>query len=754
MSASLMAHYPVIKVSPSFTRDSVSPTAAVVGDVNGDGLNDLLVCYAVASACSIFFGKRETGLTDVTVGVGLLGSASSFFGYAAGGAGDLNGDGYADMIVSALTGRVCYVLYGRASWTRELRVGEFETGVDGYRVVADSSTTLTGLSVGGVGDMNGDGKVDVAMSVQRGGMFIVYVIWGKGMGVGDVMLSEVGNGVQGIRIIGEQGYYTGLSISGGGDVNDDGEADLIIGAVPLAMGSASQRSYVIFGSNSSSSAMEDVQLGVEALESKGEGVVIEGGGFLVSSVGDVNDDGIDDVMVTVVDDYIGRGNTYIVPYPKKITSPPSLLPSSAPSSSPSLQPTSSPSTSMPSNPPSRSISPSFEFEMNVTMKPTMTPSRRPSRLPSKRPSLKPSVPPTKSPSQTPSVAPSKWRSPSMVPSKSPSFLPTWQPTRFEGPTRAPSMTLLLLPWSEYVVRLVNMTSSSKTGGVVYGVEGLNEIFEISSLSVDGKRMSGWSGRIIISVVGSGSVSGGGTKRGRKVYVIYPKDVSEVVNRIVLEDFDRSSDIIDLSHYSQIESISDLVYFSGPLSLFLVDGQSIEFPTHMEFDLSEENFVFGGSSLTSSSSEGEGSSSIMGGIWSSLKDISILTPMIVVLVFLMSPFFLSFLYKRKEVDNNFRGKMVLTKEMESIGDQNIADGIGTSPSKARRVTFEEVFGSESGRNGSSVNGSESMSSQASSSSSSVPLGKKDEIEQDNESDNKYSSSNSSYGDFDSFSSVLI
>ncbi len=60
------------------------------------------------------------------------------------------------------------------------------------------------------------------------------------------------------------------------------------------------------------------------------------------------------------------------------------------------------------------------------------------------------------------------------------------------------------------------------------------------MSSDGKRKSGWSGTII-----------GG--RGKKVYVIYPKDPSQPVNRIILQDFDRMTDVMDLFSFSQIKS---------------------------------------------------------------------------------------------------------------------------------------------------------------------------------------------------------
>ena len=85
----------------------------------------------------------------------------------------------------------------------------------------------------GVGDMNGDGYPDVAISVMFSGGEVVYVVYGRKRAmIADISLSSVrGDGVNGFRVYGERGYYTGLSISGVGDVNEDHAEDLVIGAL-------------------------------------------------------------------------------------------------------------------------------------------------------------------------------------------------------------------------------------------------------------------------------------------------------------------------------------------------------------------------------------------------------------------------------------------------------------------------------------------------------------------------------------------
>eukprot|EP01040_Poterioochromonas_malhamensis_P027281 gene27281-biopygen10771 len=99
------------------------------------------------------------------------------------------------MMISAITGKVCYVIYGRSrvqrSWPGELKMSDVMRGEEGYRIVGDGSMSLVGLSVAGLGDTNGDGLRDVALSTISASKYVVYVVYGlSGVVVGDVMLSS------------------------------------------------------------------------------------------------------------------------------------------------------------------------------------------------------------------------------------------------------------------------------------------------------------------------------------------------------------------------------------------------------------------------------------------------------------------------------------------------------------------------------------------------------------------------------------
>lgn len=576
-----LSHHPLSRVTPSWTRDVTSRAMVIPGDINNDSHRDLIVCYPLSSSCSLFFGNYQDNLDNLKSGGTLYGPSSSFFGFSVDRAFDVNEDGCDDLIVCALTGRACFVLYGKYAWPRETRVRELRSGVDGFDLIADSSTTLTGLSVAGTKDMNGDGKPDLAVSVQRGVLFLIYLIWGQGTEGRDVLLNEVGDGLKGVRVIGEQGYYTGLSIGGGGDVNNDGYSDLMIGAVPYPGKETLSllKSYVIFGSNSSIS-----NILLQENNKGGDRVLVLLGGFIGSLSEDFNDDGIEDIMISDTEDYLTKGNTYIIAYPSHISSPPSFDPTSLPSSIPSTQPSNQPTsllspTSFVSFPPNSSPD---TISALLTGRPSKTPTSKPT---SAAPSVIPTVTKTRFPSsrlfsiqtQNPiTLRPSLTPRPSERYSSNPiSTITSLAPS----PSLFPSS--LAYAVSDYRIVLVNRTRS-----IVNGVEEANERFEISSMSSDGMRRSGWSGTII-----------GG--KGRKIYVFYPKDPSQPVNRIVLQDF-ASDHVIDLSHFSQITSKADITYITHPLTLFLNDNQKVVLPGYKSMDLKENNFIFASSQTSDSS----------------------------------------------------------------------------------------------------------------------------------------------------------
>lgn len=597
----------------------------IVGDVTGDTYSDLIVCYPLVSQCSLFFGN-ENGLQRVKKAVTLTTKSTlkyDYFGFAVARVGDMNQDGIDDVLISAIAGKACYVIYGRSSpslWPDELKMSDLVPGDDGYKLIGDTSMSLVGISVTGIADINGDRLNDIAISAMltsTSSRYVIYVVFGTSI-QGDVQLNSVATGQKGFRIFGQEGYYTGFSISSGGDMNGDNLSELLIGSIAFpgtVSTTASQLSYIAFGKEI---GINDVRLGnVSSLPSL-EVLKMDGcGSFMVTGIEDVNDDGYDDVMFVNYLDYVGKGNAYIISYPTTVTSAPSFIPSSFPSSSPSTPPSLRPSSSQPSN----SFSPSSEEPTSPSSPGISIPTRKPTIHKSNHPSNQPrsfppsSRPPTRVPSPDLTASPTSviirpvpTRPPSIIPTRPPSLHPSLKPTNI-SPVPSTRPTSLLLPRSDYQIRSVNESIMTR-GGIIFGKEGRNEIFEISSMSSDGKRRSGWSGTII-----------GGT--GKKVYVIYPKDPIQPVNRIILQDFDKTSDIIDLSLLFHVSSKTQLSYLTNPLTFFLPDNQKIILSSHTTMDLSDSNFIF------AQGDEGNESCSTLS--FTSFVDVSFLAPIIVLVV---------------------------------------------------------------------------------------------------------------------------
>ena len=282
------AAYP-IEIDPVYTTDDwtisgvdgATPLASAVsgaGDVNNDGYDDVLVA---ASAWSTNTGRvfvypgSSAGLSDVAATT-LDGSASGdFFGRSVSTAGDVNGDGYDDILIGAdgystSTG-VAYVFLGSATGT----------STTASTTLAGSASTSFGYSVSGAGDVNNDGYDDVIVGAYAYGSYTgrAYVYRGSSTGLS----SAVSSTLTGPSASGSFGW----SVSRAGDVNNDGYSDVIVGAYN---DNSTGRAYVYHGASTGLSTTATATLaGTTASDLFG---------YVVAPAGDVNDDGYDDVIVT------------------------------------------------------------------------------------------------------------------------------------------------------------------------------------------------------------------------------------------------------------------------------------------------------------------------------------------------------------------------------------------------------------------------------------------------------------------------
>ncbi|MBD3241991.1 MAG: hypothetical protein GF331_15485 [Chitinivibrionales bacterium] len=253
------------------------------GDVNGDGYGDVVVGGSLFSD-----GEQQEGLARVYYGAAsgmqqhweVTGDhEGAYLGFAVASAGDVNGDGFSDVIVGAhrhANGRV-YVYYGGAHATGIALDGDF---------YGDQENALLGSSVA-AGDFNGDGFSDAAVGAQgydngQMGEGVVFVYQGTSQGLAYRKMLEIDVGAA----------RFGCSMSSAGDVNGDGLVDLIVGARDFTNGQINEGAAFLFYGASGS----DVLSGVSAWSVEGDGQEIYLG-ISVAGAGDVNGDGFADLLI-------------------------------------------------------------------------------------------------------------------------------------------------------------------------------------------------------------------------------------------------------------------------------------------------------------------------------------------------------------------------------------------------------------------------------------------------------------------------
>lgn len=325
------------------TGDNLGESIAAAGDVNGDGYDDLAVVApgsdrgaSDAGVLFVIWGRpgstrsdlslsafsSSDGFTVISQEAGQrLGDSSaqvdglSSNGQSLGGGGDFNGDGYADLVVGhrfsdldGVNAGRAYVILGRAGGSRS-DVDLSALGADGLAIShSDGAGGMLGQSAVFAGDFNADGFDDVVLGAigsdlgaADGGA--AYIVYGKPSALFSPMdLKSINantpNSSLGMQILSDQvGARLGHAV-GAGEFNGDGVVDVFLGQHGADGDDTHQGAvHVIYGGSAA-----DISLNVDALPlSKGFSLYGEGVdsavGHAVSSAGDINADGLDDLLI-------------------------------------------------------------------------------------------------------------------------------------------------------------------------------------------------------------------------------------------------------------------------------------------------------------------------------------------------------------------------------------------------------------------------------------------------------------------------
>ncbi|WP_052055950.1 FG-GAP repeat protein [Myxosarcina sp. GI1] len=335
------------------------------GDLNGDGFDDFIIgadgagellnetYYAGTTdrrgEAYVVFGRKKGFTTDFdltsldgTNGFSLRGKrAVDLLGNAVSNAGDINGDGLDDLVVGAPgagdnvenynsnvigdnRGKT-YVIFGRKKgFTAEFDLDRLD-GSNGFSIEGLNRNESLGSEVANAGDVNGDGFDDFMVGTTTGISNInskVYVIFGGENGFTSEFDLNSLDGSNGFVVRGMKGGKLGSDLASAGDVNGDGFSDIVIGAPDVANKFGGDSSYfgvayVLFGSDDGFAPA----INITALSAENgftvRGVSYNGGlGTEVSNAGDINGDGLSDIILGAPSYAIRftgyAGNAYVI----------------------------------------------------------------------------------------------------------------------------------------------------------------------------------------------------------------------------------------------------------------------------------------------------------------------------------------------------------------------------------------------------------------------------------------------------------
>lgn len=329
-------HIVVIEGRSAF--DASGYSLSIVGDVDGDGYDDVLIGTNVTNLAYLVYGSAivESGgtidLAALTPEQGVVLSGPFLTGHSVSSAGDLDGDGLDDIMIGSpffdpttatadANKGLTAIIFGSALATSGGSINITAlTPEQGFKIIGANRSDDSGSSIAQAGDVDGDGVTDYLILANSdfndffgtGNPGDVYLVYGAALlETGGTLDLSTLTAEQGVRLEGQFFSQSGdprVVVSSAGDVDGDGLDDIVIGS-PAALPDGIDTdgvSHVIFGSALGSdvasidlNALSPDQ-GVTIIGADTPGETFGGGGRLgaaVASAGDVDGDGLDDVLL-------------------------------------------------------------------------------------------------------------------------------------------------------------------------------------------------------------------------------------------------------------------------------------------------------------------------------------------------------------------------------------------------------------------------------------------------------------------------